>query len=819
MAQSIDRKARRAAGSNALITLVATVGILVLVHFFVSPRVFGRVDLTHKSVHTLHDASRAIVGDLEGLTVRVFISNPLPPTTKRGYRVVSLRGVDREFRDRLEEYRAHSNGNMTLTTVTENIIEEAEKARLELFTSDEARVASGGTLQFDRFALGATFHYKNVKEVYGLAVDPTRFEHDITSLLFRLKEKHAKSLLMADVLSDGKTIFEAVKSCHDAIQTTMERSETEDGGSGQLKALLDAAERQSADLEALVAARETRITPACKAVGDVLTAKAPTLRAHQNVYLDTLLGRIEGFIQLYQSFDSALASSDPGQQMAAFQSGELIRQVFTEVDRDHENLVNSPGQKRIGIVCGHGEFCPFPRSRPFVDPNIGRMLGQQNPMVQQFMGQASQIEQKINQINDGHNNLFRRWMGFDIARIDLMDPVADDIESLLVMGPTKTLADRELYHLDQFALRGKSLVVFTRNWDVSLLNLEPPETFGEDPKTDKFALMENASNIDKLLAHYGVEVHRDLIMEPQSHEAILLTELRRMPTGQLMPMGSGIAPYPMLPTFTDVHAENPLMLNVDSLTLPYASTLSVTEAASTRPDFKATPLVHTSDKAVVRSAGELTQVPLLPPENARMMQHAEPTGRAVVAMQAQGAAKSFFEGAEIPPPPAGATPPDEATAEEPERLESGNVRLLVVGSSLGLEAINVEDVLSGFSMDKLTGAGAGGGMDFLLDLQAFNARFAHWQIRMGQIGEIVNANIPFLRDSLDWSVKNDELVAIRGKVYSRRPISRVNAGTEQFLRFANLLGVPLLFLGLGGVHLVVRRRRQQALRAPAISKD
>ena len=35
----------------------------------------------------------------------------------------------------------------------------------------------------------------------------------------------------------------------------------------------------------------------------------------------------------------------------------------------------------------------------------------------------------------------------------------------------------------------------------------------------------------------------------------------------------------------------------------------------------------------------------------------------------------------------------------------------------------------------------------------------------------------------------------------------------------NLLGDPLLFLGLGGVHLVVRRRRQQALRAPAISKD
>jgi ABC-type uncharacterized transport system involved in gliding motility auxiliary subunit len=279
-------------------------------------------------------------------------------------------------------------------------------------------------------------------------------------------------------------------------------------------------------------------------------------------------------------------------------------------------------------------------------------------------------------------------------------------------------------------------------------------------------------------------------------------------------MGSGIAPYPLLPTFTDVHSESPLMLNVDSLTLPYASTLSVTKAASTRPDFQATPLIHTSESAVIRTGAELHEIPLLPPENARVMKHAKASGRAVVAMQAQGPAESFFSGKEIPPPPAGSNTPDEEPTDTPERVEAGNVRLLIVASCLGLEALNVEDVLSGFSLDKLTSAGAGGGMDFLLDLQAFNARFANWQIRMGQIGEIVNANIPFLRDSLDWSVKNDELIAIRGKVYNRRPISRVSAGAEQFLRFANLIGVPLLCIGIGVVHLLLRRRRQNGLHTP-----
>ena len=48
-----------------------------------SPKFFGRIDLTDKGIHTLDDASIAVVQSLED-TVRIFISDPLPDTIKRG---------------------------------------------------------------------------------------------------------------------------------------------------------------------------------------------------------------------------------------------------------------------------------------------------------------------------------------------------------------------------------------------------------------------------------------------------------------------------------------------------------------------------------------------------------------------------------------------------------------------------------------------------------------------------------------------------------------------------------------------------------------
>ena len=110
---------------------------------------------------------------------------------------------------------------------------------------------------------------------------------------------------------------------------------------------------------------------ACDKIQTTLTEHQAALRKHNNEYVDILLEGISEYRSAYQQFSDALASTQPEVAHAALQIGPALGQVFRSIDNDHENLMNSPGRKRIGIVCGHGEFCPFREDKPLVQKELG----------------------------------------------------------------------------------------------------------------------------------------------------------------------------------------------------------------------------------------------------------------------------------------------------------------------------------------------------------------------------------------------------------------------------------------------------------------
>ncbi len=629
MAQKIDTKTKTQTGSNALITLVAITGMLVLVNFFISPQFFGRADLTDQGVHTLSDASKEVVQDLEDVTVRIFISDSLPDSIKQGYRRIKLRGVARAFLDKLEEYQAYSDGNMSLIRVDEDIEKQAEKAKVELFASDEAKV-EGAKLEFNRFALGATFHYKNVKEVYPLALRPAEYEQEITWILSRLKDKYEKSLLLKDMLSSGKAVFDGVQTCNDAIQKAVgsneKPSEDEDG----LKGLIASAEQTGRDLTALRAQKE-QLDKVCTKIQGLMADNQQALRKHKNEYVDILLASVSQYQNAYQQFSSALTEPEDQIAMTALQVAPALDELFKNIDSDHENLINSPGRKRIGIVCGHGEFCPFPNPKKVVQKEMAAIMGQGNALIQQFITQAEQLETRINQTNDGVGQFIKRKMKKDITRLDLSKPIDKSVDALIIMGPDQNLGDLALYHLDQFILQGRSVVVFEKTWDVSILNIQPATEFTETDKPNYSALAETPPGLRELLGHYGIQINSDLILEPFQHEPILITQWREF-RGRLMPAGQGVAPFPLLPTIQDLNRENALFVSEENITLPYASSLTLKPSG----ELNVESLAATSPQTVVRDTAELGAVPLLPPDTLRMARAASPTGSVPVVAYAMG---------------------------------------------------------------------------------------------------------------------------------------------------------------------------------------
>ena len=104
-----------------------------------------------------------------------YISGDLPETIRDpSGRERVMRLVVQKFKDRLEEYRSYSQGQMTLRFETEDVVERGKAAKLQAFAGDEA-TATDGQLKFKEYVLGATFSYKNVMEVMPLAMHPEHF--------------------------------------------------------------------------------------------------------------------------------------------------------------------------------------------------------------------------------------------------------------------------------------------------------------------------------------------------------------------------------------------------------------------------------------------------------------------------------------------------------------------------------------------------------------------------------------------------------------------------------------------------------------------
>mgnify|MGYP000950563944 CR=1 FL=1 len=774
-------KSGRSARTNAWVVTGSVLGILVLVNVL-GVWAFGRADLTQNRQYTLSDVSRQAAGDLEQVDVQVFVSADLPGSLDLGFgRQRDIRGVAREFLDKLAEYQSYSGGNLRVTRVTDDVEGKAEKARLELFTGKEAAV-EGGRLEFRKYALGATFQYRNQMEVYPLALEPEYFEFEITKILLRLKEKYQQSAGMRDLLDAGAAVTAAAKACDEKLDSYDRK---EDGGAGGLSALVG-----GGDLVSNLRADMVEFKKTCDAVaGEV--AKLAVLK-DRNEYLDQLAQTARAYVQMVDEAGRQLA--DPqgdGKDLPAVI--ERLRQLYDLLARDGETLVNSPGRKSIGFLCGHREFCPFADSTPLLRPEILQMLGQNNPLVQQFAGQAKAIEDQINTVNEQiRRGLFTR-KGLTVKRIDPGDDIPDDVEVLVVYGPQKPLSDRDQYLIDQFLLSGRSVIVFLNTWDVAVYNfkkggdsMDPADMTVDDLHREAYP-----TNLDAMLAHYGVQPNRDIVVEKKDFADITILQLQKQ--GQYTLQSQRQFPFPLLPTFTDLDRSHVLVKRLSAVTLPYASTLAVTDAARNDPNRQVVELIRTSKEATASTES----VELSPPYLLRQLSTMAPNGPKAVAVAIKGEFPSFFEGKAVPPRAEGKKGTDRPF------VASGNGRLLVVGSNLGLENLSTGKVFDGFNMNQLTSGKA----DFFLQLRDYIANFQNWQLRLTQLSPVVQANLDFLFNCLDWGIQNEALVDIRSKGYVKRPIQAVSGPVRTVLQVSFIVGLPLLLALAGVLRLVSRRRR------------
>ena len=757
----------------------------------ISQGAFGRLDLTENNLNTLSEASIRAVSDLDEVEVTAYISADLPETIRDpSGRERVMRLVVQKFTDRLEEYRSYSEGNMSLRFEREEVVERAKAAKLQAFAGDEA-TASDGQLKFKEYVLGATFSYKNVMEVMPLAMHPEHFEFELTKIFIRLKEKAANSVLMKDVLRAGEDVDKAVEACNTSIAAAKPADKAPANPFGLLSK-----EASQARVAAFVNALPT-IEGDCTGVTSALESAKKLESQHEN--LDRVLILSNAFQETLTAFKQGLSASEEQQKSQAAALAQQLIAIGDEVGREYDDLVDAPGRKSVGFVCIAKAFCPFPASTPLIPPELQPVIGQKNPFAQQIVGQLQKMEERMSMIlANVEQNLFRR-RGFHIEQVDLAGPVPTSVSSLVVFGPKASFTPWQLYQIDQFVMRGGSLVVFTNPWDVSLQNLSPQ---GEMSVS---GLKKNTSNIGELLGHWGIKPSGALVAEPQSNDEVTVLALIRQ--GQLTWQTQRKFPYPLLPVLNEFDQASPLVRSVASLSLPYTTHLDL----EAKEGLEVTALVSTSAAAVTVNDPSF---PVEPNAQTGRLATMPGSGPLVVAATSTGKFSSYFAGKDAPKDPAPKDTkdgenkeiPDKASADK--RLDAGEGRVLVIGSNLGLEPLSREAIFEGFDLTMLTEQN----FEIMDTARQWVANLQNWEVRLGQVQHTLSDNLQFLFNVLDWSIQQEGLVEIRSKQYTRRPLEQLDEG-EQTLTKALAIGlVPLLFILFGFVRTLMRRARTRRLK-------
>ena len=402
------------------------------------------------------------------------------------------------------------------------------------------------------------------------------------------------------------------------------------------------------------------------------------------------------------------------------------------------------GKKKVGVTTGFGE------------PAQQQMQALSSPGVEVALGV------KVG-LGDLYDVQFVNWKT-DAKSID-------DVDVLVVNGPTEKVSDAAKYHLDQFVMRGKPVLVLVAG--MTWTSPKQQQQFQMQQADQPFIGVPADAGLGDLLAAYGFEIGKNVILDPRN------TARYWVPVGGHQgTIVLGFAPIAQ----ALANGPHDVLANVPGVALPFPSTLKLVgplEKDKRTADTQVVELLKTAPTSFEHDDVLAITQNLRPPKADKG------NGPYLVAAAVAGQFKSFYAD-KAPPAEAGgaAAPkgPDEGEADPPPatpppapsgplKESAAHTRLVVVSApSLTTD----ETILSG---------------------------------RNAMESVFVN-NLVVAHDLVDWLAEDSDLVAMRSKKVER-PLAKLETGERNLIKYGNIVGAPLLLIAFGVVFWRVRERRRQ----------
>lgn len=593
--------------------------IFVAIANFASGSILVRADLTEDRIHSLSAASIDTVESLrEPVTVRAFFSRNLPSPYNT---------VEQSLRDLLVAYSARNPSQFNYAFHSMTKLEEALSFTTDEDLSESERLAQDYSIfpiqiqEVDRDEVKLSTVYMGVAVIYGdsaeridAATSSDQLEYELTSKIANLSARSSKLLAMTTPINLELFLSSTLRGLSaelDRLPGVVESIVRE--LNPEFYDRLSVTTRDpSQDPQALESALELQLAPLVLATGDeepeegdyayatlVLTVENTPIR------LDLLFPTPDGY-----------QIPDP----------DIMKQGI----RVNLNALLSP-QRTVGYVVGNDT----PPYRGFSSERTSSTV-------------VSDLSVFFPLVTREH----------EIKGFFAENGVPEGVNTVMVVGPRGEFSEYDLFVLDQFLMRGGSLILLIDSYNIEI---GPGNSF----------FWERTTGIEEMIEHYGVRLTRSYLLDEKS---FIYREAD--PRGSVVSMPVYSAPEISGEQFNQ---ELEFLRNIGSLVLTNVTPLELTDDRPSEVD--AYPMIESSDGAWALEGDLNINSPLRsepPPASLR--------SRFTMAYLLEGSFESYFTDRELPSPPETDDDEDEETDRQLEIADgflsaSAGGRLMVLGTS------------------------------------------------------------------------------------------------------------------------------------------
>jgi ABC-type uncharacterized transport system involved in gliding motility auxiliary subunit len=704
-------------GPGKYVKFILYVAVVVLINV-AGLTLFFRADLTKNNVYSISEASRRVVSTLsEPLTINVFFTKNLPAPHNN---------TERYLHDLLREYANYANRYFNYRfydvspdegDITKDAKENQTLARNYGIFPIQIQAIEKDEVKFQKAYMGLVILHGDLMERIPTVTTTDGLEYKLTTAMLKLKNK-----------------ISALLSLNDKIRVRLFLSSS-------------------------------------------MNAVAPLMRLNT---LPRLPETLEGMVKkLNEKHYGKLhfEYGDPSKDQRFAEEARRLNLMNLKWPSLSDGKIEA-GEGTVGLVLQHGEkTVTIPFLRAIRLPLLG---------TQYEMADGSRLEDMISEnveslidINEdlgflaSHNALdlsgassdqrgrdqregtkhFRSLVskGYALKPVNLKEEaLAESFDCLVLAGPTETFSDYELFEIDQFLMKGKSLAILLDR----LHEVAPPGQQGAPAQAPRIVPLD--TGLEKLLSHYGIQIKKSYVMDENCFK-------QRMPAQ----FGGGERPIYFAPLIKNelINHDLGFMKHIKGLVVLKVSPLEIDNKRVQDLGLKVHRLFSSSEKS-----WEMADRISLNP----MMLQPPPAGQArksfPLAYMIEGSFESYFAGKGIPEKP-------EAKA-DPEQKEPGE-------EQAGADLSKIE------RKGEFLSRGRPGKIFVIASSEILKDNMVDEEGR--------GPNSMFILNVVDYLNGREDIALMRSKEQRFNPLSETKGGTRTFLKAFSIAGLPILVIlfGLG----------------------